>query len=230
MNKATGLLNRLIRPAAMCALAGIITALTITAGGQPADRYAQARKVAKGDTPVMQMPGTLASEPQPWPADTVVPNKQNWSLPTARPGHESPSTKAPRLEAIYVRPTILATEYATETYGVQPYPELPPMSPLAWVSFPNSSELSVPATLSGPDGDGAKLSSDPTSRQSRSAVLTGRPLLRDAPAAFRRLTIPEPFALIEAVKFESQAMPPDSDPPTSPKTPPDPTMPITARR
>jgi len=231
MNNPTRPLNRLIRPAAACALAGIIAAWALTAGGAPSDdQYAKARKVAKGDARMMQMPGSLASEPQPWLPDTVFPNSRHWFLPTARPGHESPGEKAPKLEAIHIRPTILAAERAIETYGVQPYPDLPPSSPLAWVSFPDPSELSVPITLSGPDGDGAKLSSDPTSSQSRVAVLTGRPPLRQAPAAFRRLVIPDPFALIEPVKFELQSMPPDNDPPTLPKTPPDPTMPITPRQ
>ena len=230
MNNSTGLLNRLIRTAAACALAGIIAVWAITARGAPSsDRYTKARKVAKGDTPMMRMPGVLASEPQPWPSDTVLPNTRHWFLPTARPGLEPSNAKVPTLETIHVRPTILADEYATETYGVQPYPDLPPTSPLAWASSHNPSELSVPVTLSGPDGDIAKLSNDPTSGQSRLAVLDGRPLLRQAPAAFLRLTIPDPFALIEAVKFEIEAMPPDNDPPALPPTPPDPTMPIKPR-
>ena len=231
MNDPTGLLNRLIRPTVACALAGIIAAWALTAGGAPSgDQYAKARKVAKGDARMMQIPSSLASEPQPCPSDTVLPNTQHWFLPTARPGYESPSAKAPRLEALHIRPIILAAERAMDTYGVQRYPDLPPMSPLAWAPFPDPSELSVPVTLSGPDGDGAKLSNDPTSGQSRLAVLAGRPPLRQAPAAFLRLVIPDPFALIEPVKIDIDAMPPDNDPPTLPKTPPDPTMPVTARR
>ena len=231
MNNSTGLLNRLIRPAAACALAGVITAWAITAGGAPStDRYAKARKLAKGDTRMMQIPGALAPEPQPWPSDTVLPNTRHWFLPTARPGHEPSNAKAPTLKAIHIRPTILATEYATDTHGIQPYPDLPPMSPLAWVFFPDPSELSVPVTLSGPDADGPKLSNDPTSGQSRLAVLAGRPLLRQGPAAFLRLVIPDPFELIDAVKLDIKAMPPDNDPPTSPQTPPDPTMPASPKK
>ena len=230
MNNPTGLPNRLIRPTAEWALAGVIAALALTAGGVPSkDPFAKARKVAKGDTPVMQMPGSLASEPQPWLPDTVFPNTQHWFLPTARPGHEAPNAKAPRLKALNIPPTILAAEYAVETHGIQPFPDLPPTSPLAWADFPDPSELSVPIILSGPDAGGAKLSNDPTSGQSHLAVLAVHPPLRQAPAAFLRLVIPEPFALIEAVKFELQTMPPDNDPPSLPKTPPDPTMPITPR-
>jgi hypothetical protein len=226
MNNSTRLLNRLIRPAAACALAGIVAAWALTARGAPSeDRHAKAKRLAKGDTPMMQISGPLASEPQPWPADTVLPKTQQWFLPPARAGHEPPNAKTPRLLAIHVRPTTLAGEYAMETHGVQPYPDLPPMSPLAWVPFPDPSELSVPVTWSGPDGDSAKLSSDPTSGQSRLAVLAGRPLLRGAPAAFLRLAIPDPFGRIDAVKLDIEAMPPDNDPPALPQTPPDPTMP-----
>ena len=231
MNNPTGLLNRFIRPAAACALAAVIIARAITAGGAPpTDRYAAARKIAKGDTPMMQIPATLAPKPQPWPSDTIVPNPPHWFLPAARPGHEAPNAKAPRLLGIHIRPTILALEYAMETHGFQRYPDLPPTSPLAWASFPDPSELSVPATLSGPDAGSAKLSSDPTSGQSRIAALDRRPLLRETHAAFLRLTIPNPFALIDAVKLEIEAMPPDDDLPTVPETPPDPTMPITPRK
>jgi len=231
MNNSTGPLNRLICPAAACALAGVIAAWAIAAGGAPsADRYAKARKIAKGDTGMMQMPGPLASEPQPCPSDTILHNTQQWFLPTARPGYEPPSAKAPGLKAIHVRPTTLAGERAMETHGVQPYPDLPPTSPLAWARSPDPSELSVPVPLSGLDGDSAKLSSDPTSGQSRLAVLAGRPLLRRAPAPFLRLTIPDPFGLIEAVKLEIEAMPPDNDPPDLPQTPPDPTMPASPKK
>jgi len=230
MNNPTGLLNRLIRPAAAWTLAAIVAAWALTAGGAPpADQYAKARKVAKGDTPVMQMPGSLAPEAQPWLSDTILPNAQHWFLPTARPGHEAPNAKAHRLKALNIRPTILAAEYAVETHGVQPFPDLPPTSPLAWTDFPDPSELSVPITLSDPDAGGAKFSNDPTSGQSRLAVLAVHAPLRQAPAAFLRLVIPDPFALIEAVKFKPQAMPPDDDPPSLPKTPADLTMPITPR-
>ena len=231
MNDSTGFLNRFIRPAAACALAAVIIARAISAGGAPpADRFAKARKIAKGDTRMMQIPATLAPKPQPRPADTIVPNTPNWFLPAARPGHEAPGAKAPRLLGLHIRPTILASEYAMETYGVQRYPDLPPQSPLAWIPFPDPSELSVPVVLSGPDASSAKLSNDPTSGQSRLAVLNGRPLLRQTHAAFLRLTIPDPFALIDAVKLEIEAMPPDNDPPAVPLTPPDPTMPITPRK
>lgn len=230
MNNPTGLLNRLIRPAAAWALPGVIAAWALAAGGvPPGDQFAKARKVARGDTPVMQMPGSLASEPQPWRSDTVLPNSQHWFLPTARPGHESPNAKAPKLKALNIRPTTLAAEYAMETHGVQPFPDLPPTSPLAWADFPDPSELSVPITLSDPDAGGAKLSNDPTSGQSRLTVLAVHPPLRQAPAAFLRLVIPDPFALVEAVRLGPQAMPPDNDPPSLPETPPDPTMPVTPR-
>ena len=231
MNDSTGLLNRFIRPAAALAMGGVIIAWAIAAGGAPpTDRHAAAREIAKGNTRMMKIPATLAPKPQPCPADTIVPNMPHWFLPTARPGHEAPGAKAPRLMGLHIRPTILADEYATETYGVQQYPDLPPTLPLAWASFPDPSELSVPVAWSGPDGDSAKLSSDPTSGQSRIAVLDGRPLLRQTHAAFLRLTIPDPFGLIDAVKLEIEAMPPDNDLPTVPKTPPDPTMPITSRK
>jgi len=233
MNNPTGISHRLIRTTAALALTGIITAWAINAGGAPfADRYAIARKVARGDARMMPMTGSLAPEPQPWPSDTILPNTKHWFLPTARAGHESPNanTKTSRLKPIHMRQTILATEYATDTHGVQPYPDLPPMSPLVWASFPDPSELSVPIILSGPDGDDAKLSSDPTSVQSRFSALAEQPPLRQKHVAFLRLTIPDPFALVEAVKFEPHAMPPDNDPPALPKTPPDPTMPITPRK
>ena len=231
MNDSTGLLNRLIRPAAALTLGGVIIAWTIIAGGaSPADRHAKARKVAKGDTGVMPMPGPLASEPQLYPSDAILPNTRQWFLPAARPGYEPPNVKPPRLEVIHMRPTTLAGEYAMEARGAQPYPELPPMSPLAWAPSTDPSELSVPVPLSGRDGGGAKLSNDPTSAQSRLAVLTGRPVLRQAPAPFLRLTIPDPFGLIDAVKLKIRAMPPDNDPPDLPQTPPDPTMPASPKK
>lgn len=231
MNDSTGLLNRLIRPATAGALGAIIIAWAITTGGAPpADQYAKARKVAQSDTPMMQMPGSLAPEPQPCPSDTILPNTRQWFLPAARPGYEPPSAKVPRIEAIHMRPTTLAGEYAMEAHGAQPYPELPPMSPLVWAPSTDSSELSVPVPLSGLDGGDAKLSSDPTSGQSRLAVLVGRPLLRRAPAPFLRLTIPDPFGLIDAVKFKIGAMPPDNGPPDLPQTPPDPTMPPSPKK
>ena len=231
MNNSIRLLNRLIRPAAACALVGVVAAWAFTAGAAPEeDRYALARRVAKGDTRVMQISESLATKPQPEASDTITPSAPLWFLPPARPGHETPAAKARTLQTIHVRPTILAVEHAMETYRTRQYPDLPPMTPLAWESFPDPSELSVPVPLSGLDGAEAKLSCDPTSKQSRIAVLAGRPLLRAAPAAFLRLNIPDPFGVIDAVKLDIQTMPPDNDPTASPQTPPDPTMPITPRR
>jgi hypothetical protein len=232
MNRPARLLNRLISPAAAwIALGGLVVACTLTAptASSAEDRYALARRVAKGDTPMEQISGPLATKPQPAGCDTIITNTPHWFLPPARPGHETPAAKSPALGIINMRSTILAAEHAIEAYGAQPYPDLPPMTPLAWESFPDPSELSIPATFSGPDGQGAKLSNDPTSRQSRLAVLSGGALLRNAPAEFMRLTIPDPFGVIDAVKLDIQIMPPDTEPPPSPKTPPDPTMPIKPR-
>ena len=231
MNNSSRLLNRFIRPAAARVLVGIVAIWAITAGGAPPeDRYALARKVAKGDIKARQISGSLATEPQPCDSDTITPNRPHWFLPPARPGCETPTAKAPTLAIIHVRPTILAVEYAAETHRDQQYPNLPPKTPLAWESFPVPSELSVPTASSGPDGARARLSSDPTSRQSRVAVLAGRPLLRSEPTPFLRLNIPDPFGVIDAIKLEIDAMPPDNDPAPLPQTPPDPTMPITQRK
>ena len=232
MNNSIRLLNRLIRPAAACALAGVIATWALTAGGapKPADPHAMARKLLKGETRVMQISGSIASKPQSSKSDTITPNTPHWLLPPARPGHEQHLAKAPRLAIIHVRPTILAVEHAAETHHTQPYPDLSPTTPLAWEPFPDPSELSVPTAWSGPDDARATLSTDPTARQSRFAVLTGRPLLRTAPAAFLRLNIPDPFGVTDAIELEIQAMPPDNDPAPLPQTPPDPTMPITPKK
>ncbi|MDP6634733.1 MAG: hypothetical protein QGG42_07540 [Phycisphaerae bacterium] len=230
MNNSTRLATRLIRPAVACVLTGIVAAWALSAGGaQPKDRYAAARKVYRGDTRMKQIPQSLATKPQPRTVDTIVPNTKHWPLPPAVPGHEAPVAKTRKLRTIHVRSTILA-ERPMETYRTGEYPDLQPAEPLAWVPFPEPSELSTPAVLSGPDEARAKLSNDPTAVQSRLAVLAGHAILRQTPARFLRLNIPDPFGVIDAIRLDVKSMPPDNDPIATPKTPPDPTMPITPRR
>jgi len=230
MKHHTRLMNRIVRPAAACALVAL-AAYTLTASGAAVkDRYELAREIANGDAGTPALSGSLVHKPNPNASDTIVPNTPHWSLPPARAGHESPLAKTPRLVKIPVRPTILAPEQPLDTAGETPYPSIQPETPLAWDPFPRPSELSVPAVLSGPDGQRAKLSSNPTAIQSRQAVLVKGALLRDQPAGFLRLRIPDPFGVVDEIRLDLRTMPADDDPPSSPVTPPDPTMPITTSR
>ncbi|MBT3200372.1 MAG: hypothetical protein HN350_10695 [Phycisphaerales bacterium] len=217
------------RPAVACVLLGLLAAWTLTALGAEDERYALARKVYKGNAPIAKISGPLATVPNKETASTITPNTPIWFLPAARPGPETPVAKTGRLKTVHVRPTILAREYAFGDYQDQLYPELRPETPLAQEHSPDSSELSVPPVLAGPVRQDANRSSDPTSVQSRLAVLLGRPILRQTPAAFLRLDIPTPFGLTDAIKLPPAEMPTDNDPPTTPKKPTEPTLPIKTR-
>jgi hypothetical protein len=66
--------------------------------------------------------------------------------------------------------------------------------------------------------------SDPVLDLSRQAALAARPPLRESPAPFLRLTIPDPFESVAAVRLREP--PPDDDPPASAvELPPGPVLP-----
>jgi len=224
--------HRLIRPAAACAPAVAIAALTLLAiGAAPADRFVLARKAYRGaKSAVVRIPKPMVDKPLPETSDTITPNTPLWNLPPARPGAEAPSSDKPRLASVYVRSSVLIRERPIGAYQRPQYPDLQPQTALAWSIFPSSSELSVPAVLSSPDRSGAAPAGDPTAVQSRNSVLVTGPILRQSPVRFLRLDIPDPFAQTDAVKLDVDKMPPDNDPPTTPRTPADPTMPIAPQR
>jgi hypothetical protein len=229
MKKLTRLVNMLIPPAAACAAIAVLATWTLNApAADPEDRQSLAGKSYRGAEPTTpQIPKAMADNPHPAKSTTITPNTPQWNLPLARPGAEKPAGDAPRLTAIRMRATSIGSEGLAGTYATGPYPRLGATTPLAWSAEPASNELSVPATMSGPD---AAMSNDPTAIQSRNAVLIGRPILRTAPAEFRRLNIPDPFGLVEPIKLGASGMPADTDPPTTPPTPADPTMPVARRR
>ena len=229
MKKLTRLVNKLIPPAAACAAVAVLATWALNAPAADSDqRRALAAKSFKGAEPTTpQIPKPMAEKPHPAKSSTITPNTPQWNLPLARPGAEKPAGSAPRLSAIRMRATSIGSEGLAGTYATDPYPRLLATTPLARSAEPASNELSVPAVMSGPD---AAMSNDPTAIQSRNSVLAGRPILRTAPAEFRRLNIPDPFGLVEAIRLSAAGMPADNEPPTTPPTPADPTMPAARRR
>ena len=91
---------------------------------------------------------------------------------------------------------------------------------------PEPADLASPARPARHDTGRATITTDPTVAPSRQAVATPRPVLRSSPAPFLRLSIPEPFEVIEAIGIRPDL--PDKDPPAYVADPPLPALPVEA--
>lgn len=103
-------------------------------------------------------------------------------------------------------------------------PELP-SGPKAYVASPNPDTPPPLPVLARQQTEVIAVTTDPTVDRSRQAALVVVSVLRDQPAPFLRLTIPDPFEHIRLVQLRMP--PPDADEPASPTSrPPVPAMPV----
>lgn len=216
---------------AVCAAGAAAVGLVIAAGTgrSAAARRTEAPGATGGAVRRMLLPGPFATAPQPWPSNTLMPPARLSYLRPARIGEKPRRGDAARQKPIRLRPLPDLPELAWESDSSRPYPALPPSSPPAYAASPDPARLSSPRDRTGPDPDRPGLSSDPTLAQSHRAALSAAPELRQKPAPFQRLVIPNPFELAEALELHSP--PSDDDPPAGPEgPPPGPTLPVPAKR
>jgi len=96
---------------------------------------------------------------------------------------------------------------------------------MARADSPSPGGLAALWRLTGPDRAAARVSSDPTRAESGRAALLAKPKVRLTPVPFIRRTLPNPFALAEAIAL--RVFPPDDDPPAPPQAAPTPpTLPV----
>ena len=236
MNRSKrGLLHSLRHVAAGAAAAAIAAAITVAAPGQPAGppqpprpkhADAPAAPAARAISPA-PAPAPFATEPLPWPDSTLVPPPQRPYLPPARGGDIRRRGEAARQKPLRLRPVTDLPPLAVALDSIRPRIS-PPSAPAVRVAPPGRTGLAALWRLTGPDGDRARLSTDPTLAQSAQAAVTAVPQLRTTPAPFARLKIPNPFELSEDVRLQSA--PPDDEPPAAPaKAPPAPKLPVSAK-
>jgi len=209
-NDSHPVLRSAARGIACCAVC-TAAALIITAAYRTSAAAPRTKAPAAADAGAV-LPDPLDPVPQPWPSDTLLPPSPTEYLPSVRIGEESRRGDAETRRPIRLRPVAVLPERARKSDASQPYPLLEPSSGPAGADSPDPEQLFMPPGLTRPDQGRPRLSTDPTRDQSRLAVLTAVPRLRQKPAPFARLTIPDPFALTEPIALHTT--PPDNDPPT----------------
>jgi len=147
----------------------------------------------------------LARDAQPWPNSLLVPAPLPPSLPPAVISREPWAADASRQKRLRPRPATDLPSPGWNSGLTLPAPWLTPSRPLARAASPDAALLQGPWRETGPDPDGADAASDPTRHQSQGLATSAKPDLRDRPAPFVRLTIPDPFEAIEALRFTRPA-------------------------
>jgi len=169
------------------------------------------RTKAKAPDAEAVLPDPLYTAPQPWESDTLLPPSRPEYLPRVRIGEESRRGDTAKHMPMHPRPAVVLPEQARKSDASQPYPFLEQSSGPVHEDSPDPEQLFIPARLAGPDAGRPRISTDPTGDQSRQAALAAVPRLRQKPASFARLTIPDPFAVTEPLALHTT--PPDNDPP-----------------
>jgi hypothetical protein len=105
-------------------------------------------------------------------------------------------------------------------------PFLLPVRALAFAISPDPARLARPWRDTDADPARAAAAADPVEEQIRRVTFAGKPELRQKPAPFLRLAIPDPLGPATALRLLQQ--PPDADPPAAAADkPPKPVLPAT---
>ena len=152
-------------------------------------------------------------------ADRRGPTDLQGYLPPARGGENRRRGDAARQKPLRPRPVPDTPALATGLDGLRPWP-LRPSAPVARADSPGVAGLAALWRRTGPDRATASLAGDPTRAESARAALQAKPILRLTPVPFIRRTLPNPFALAEAIALD--VFPPDADPPAPPQAAPTP--------
>lgn len=132
-------------------------------------------------------------------------------------------------ETAALRPLVrqVARDQPSLAWELGPYPAWPylmPATPPAFAPVPDPGRLVAPWRPQEPDGDRAVVAADPVLQPARQATLAGVPELKQKPAPFVKMNLPNPFETTAAIRTKPLA---DADPPAaSSELPPKPYLPV----
>jgi len=199
--------RRIFASGLLCASVSLWCAVLPAAEGAPA--------------PTLLPPAPLPALRDSWGADTVIPGKS--CLPPAVTGTPR-RAEAARQQPLKPRPNadLLAPPWLCG--GEARRPVLAPATDLVFAPSRDASQVSQDWRENSPDPDRPDAASDPAQAQAGKRTLATKPELRQKPAPFLRLAIPDPQGAAAGVSL--QKTPPDSDPPAAAGAPPRPQLPV----
>lgn len=198
-------------------LAGLLTA---TAGADPGPGASRVGLSLPALPP-------FAASPRPWPTSMLGTQSGRWYLPPAVIGRQPRPAETAQQQALRLRPTPDRPGVAGPAGPLLVTPYLVPSGPLAYAASPEVVRWTPPWRAATPDPGRPDATSDPAQELAYRRLLMAQPPWRQKPAAFLRLTIPDPLETVTEIRLAKPS--PDADGPARDDgLPPKPTLPVQA--
>jgi hypothetical protein len=152
-------------------------------------------------------------EQHPWTSAALLPQLSRSHLPPATAGGETRPGEAAWQRPMRLRPTADRPEVAWRAELFPQAPWLVPSAPPVYVASPNAGRAAAAWREVGSDAARPEPDTDPTRDQVQARTLAPPAELRQKPAPFVRLAIPDPFENVTAVRLDQP--PVDADPPAA---------------
>jgi hypothetical protein len=174
-------------------------------------RVLQPAVAPDGVRPLPPLP-PLAQE-LPWTSAALLPQLSRSHLPPATAGGETRPGAAARQQPMRLRPTADRPEVAWQAEFFPRAPWLVPSAPPVYAASPDAARTAAAWREVGPDAARPEPNTDPTWDQVQARTLATPAELRQKPAPFVRLAIPDPFENIAALRLSNP--PVDAEGPTA---------------
>jgi hypothetical protein len=152
-------------------------------------------------------------EQHAWTSRALLPQLSRSHLPPATAGGETRPGEAARQRPMRLRPTADRPEVAWRAQLFPQAPWLVPSAPPVYAASPDAARAAAAWREVGSDAARPEPDTDPTWDQVRARTLATPAELRQKPAPFVRLAIPDPFENITAVRLSNP--PVDAEEPTA---------------